>query len=372
MSWFAGHSAAQQEALFLKRARGLMLGLALGEALRFADRPRIPVTTGAQLASVTAESIVRWEIRAEEKACHPPAVLWHGLHRWAYGRGELGDEVIARWRSGTESSWPDGWLHGTSATSDAEGSSPTTISALRGARMGTPAAPTNTSDSYQCLVRTLPLAIAMPELDTHTAALVRDCAALTHGATAGLDAAVTAVEILGNLLRSQFPLDTPGLVGSAVRSLRFSPTATADKLSGIASGSKGDSHRLRQLASDATAAPVLAAGLYAANSARTGRDVPAALDLTLFSASQSKGVGAVAGALIGAAHGPDVFDPLLLSRLDIAWIVDALAHDVVNQLFHQPGGVPLFMVPSGTDGSTRPDQSGTVTDPNWRTRYPGW
>ncbi|GAA1859539.1 hypothetical protein GCM10009836_44700 [Pseudonocardia ailaonensis] len=65
--------------------------------------------------------------------------------------------------------------------------------------------------------------------------------------------------------------------------------------------------------------------------------------------------GPVAGALLGATCGVESLPVALLARLDLAWVVDVLARDIVAQQFDHPAGS---------------DQN-KGTDPHWSERYPG-
>lgn len=372
MSWNLADLPHIDERILVKRVRGLMLGLVLGEALQYSDRTRIPPTTGAQLACITAESTIRWEVRASEKTCYPPSVLWHGLQRWGHERGLVDERVAKHWTSGTAQNWPDGWLVGTPAMGVAEGSSPTTVAAIRAVEMPSPDSPPNDADSYQCLVRALPLAVGTPRISHFEAKHVRACVALTHGSPAAAEACLAAVELLGELLRSPLPLGEPGVIASTVAKMSGDAGLHRSRLTHAIATARPQPERVKELASDTTAWAALFGGLYAASSARTASDVSDALKLSQFQASQSKGVGAVAGALLGAAHGPDVFDAATLARLDLGWVADTLARDMVDELLRHPDGAVPFMIPSGVlhDPSFKLD-AGEV-DPFWRSRYPGW
>ncbi len=299
MSWNLADLPRVDERVLVKRVRGLMLGLVLGEALQYSDRARIPPTTGAQLACITAESTIRWEVRASDKTCYPPGVLWHGFQRWGHERGLLDERVTRNWASGTTQSWPDGWLVGTPATGAAEGSSPTTVAAIRAIEMPSPDSPPNDVDSYQCLVRALPLAVGTPRISRYEAKHVRACVALTHGSPAAAEACLAAVELLGELLRSPLPLEEPGVIASTVAKMSGDAGSHRSRLTQAIATARPKPQRVEELASNTTAWATLLGGLYAASSARTTSDVTNALRITQFHASQSKGVGAVAGALLG-------------------------------------------------------------------------
>ncbi|MEU6770188.1 hypothetical protein [Streptomyces sp. NPDC046759] len=64
----------------------------------------------------------------------------------------------------------------------------------------------------------------------------------------------------------------------------------------------------------------------------------------------------MAGALLGALHGAEALPVDLISRHELAWVLDTLARDLVVQLTDSPSG-------------------GEYTagwDQYWWDRYPGW
>jgi ADP-ribosylglycohydrolase len=67
-------------------------------------------------------------------------------------------------------------------------------------------------------------------------------------------------------------------------------------------------------------------------------------------------VACVAGALLGAAHGVEALPIDLISRHELAWVLDTLAHDLIAQFADSPSG----------------DGYGGGWDPHWWGRYPGW
>ena len=107
------------------RARGLMLGLALGESVGLGRHRAGAVTeTGAggptssgtitagvatQLAAFTLEGYIRAAARMAHKGiCDPPGILWRAYRRWATGQGiDLPADATMPF-SGPHP--PDGWL----------------------------------------------------------------------------------------------------------------------------------------------------------------------------------------------------------------------------------------------------------------------
>jgi ADP-ribosylglycohydrolase len=116
-----------------------------------------------------------------------------------------------------------------------------------------------------------------------------------------------------------------------------------------------ESGQLTRFAAEPSAVAALAGGLYVAASFPK-RD--AVRDALLFAASAGDGghVATVAGALLGAAHGPDALPVSWLSRLELIWVADTLARDLVRQLTESPAG----------------SEYAEATDPSWWDRYPGW
>ena len=76
---------------FEGRARGLMIGLLLGDALAAdngPDKGRLESTCLGQLACFTLESAIRACVRQDNRGvCDPAAVIWHGWRRWAVIQG---------------------------------------------------------------------------------------------------------------------------------------------------------------------------------------------------------------------------------------------------------------------------------------------
>ena len=124
---------------------------------------------------------------------------------------------------------------------------------------------------------------------------------------------------------------------------------------------------LAQHANDRTAFAALRGALYVAGSFPQPDQVADAL---LFaSTGPGSGVGAVAGALLGAMHGVDALPPSLVSRLELAWIADTLARDLVSEINDSPGGHETL-----TKAESGIYQVGWEegADPRWWQRYPGW
>ncbi|NED32214.1 ADP-ribosylglycohydrolase family protein, partial [Streptomyces sp. SID8499] len=116
-----------------------------------------------------------------------------------------------------------------------------------------------------------------------------------------------------------------------------------------------DARRLARLAPDPTAPSALLGGLYVAASFPERDQVAAALRFAA-GAPDGDSVACVAGALLGAAHGAEALPLDLVSRHELAWVLDVLARDLVAQLTDRPGGAEY------TPG----------WDEHWWDCYPGW
>ncbi|SCG38782.1 ADP-ribosylglycohydrolase family protein [Micromonospora coxensis] len=376
---------ARVTATQLPQVRGAMLGLMLGDAIgatggKVPDDGLLPSTCAGQLACYTVEGLIRAWIRADLKGiCHPPSVVWHAYHRWAAGQMILG---IKRWGSPDEA-WPDGWLADVPALAQRRGSAPATVSALQQQVAGTLQEPVGASLGAHALTRSLPAGIG--EWGTYPGSLAAEIAALTHRGEAVSAAAVGAtiigfatdgrsvshsVEDARKLWASRH-LEAELTAEDKLAAAAMGPaTAALEAASTAARSSPGRRSVLGRLAPDRRAVSALAGGLYVALSATVGRSSPPGPDdlrtALLLAARAGNGAhaAAVAGAVLGAAHGVDALPVDWLSRLELAWVADSLAHDTVRQFTEHPAGADLLFL---AEVMKQPD-----TDPNWRRRYPGW
>ena len=342
------------------KMRGLMLGLALGEALGNHPPPVGALRSGVatQLACFTIEGLIRAGMRTSHKGnCHPPGVIWHAYCRWATVQGITPRPFEAQLAS-SGSQWPDGWLVKVPILSERRGNAPSTVHALRVGKAGSPAHPMNKSRGCQGLIRTLPIGVVADEDKKQWAAeLARDAAALTHGHPSVLATASAGAVIVGHCLGGD---DTRRSLESGMAEAKayLAGVPEASALPGAMNAgfqSPRELERLRQLAPASTSTAAMKGGLYVAASFPKREDVGAALAFAAL-APHGKSVAAVAGALLGAVHGASALPVDLVSRLELAWVVDTLARDVVIELTDSPGG----------SAYTPP------RDPTWRDRYPGW
>ncbi|MEU7889006.1 ADP-ribosylglycohydrolase family protein [Microbispora bryophytorum] len=349
-----------EQATWVNRVRGLVLGLALGDSLGRGTMPTSgPIVAGVstQLAAFTIDGVIRASIRSTHKGiCHPPSVVWHAYCRWAALQGiEMHDEH-RHWSEGS-GHWPDGWLAGVPQMRERRGSAPATVKALNQPEQGTIRRPATHSRGFHALTRSLPLAaLSRTMSEIQLADLTRDVAALTHGDPRAHEATAAAVVLAGRCLSTRrleeaaepdadrpWPPAAGTLLDEACAILAQAWQAPRQKA------------RLARVAPDATAPSALLGGVYVAAS---WPEPAEALEALAFAATAPDGdcVAAVAGAMLGALHGVDVWPVELLSRLELAWVMDTLARDLVSEVTDSPGG----------SGYTPPE------DPFWLDRYPGW
>ncbi|MGW4983377.1 ADP-ribosylglycohydrolase family protein, partial [Streptomyces mirabilis] len=228
-----------------------------------------------------------------------------------------------------------------------------------------------TSRGCHALTRTLPVAVVgAAHGSAQSAQLAREIAALTHGDTAAQSAAAHAAVLVDHCLTST-PEMRDSLFGeqSQVRQalmdgIRALPDADPgltddehDRLTAAlrhAEDQPADAGRLAKLAPDATAPSALLGGLYVAASFPDRAQVNAALRFAA-GAPDGDSVACVAGALLGAAHGVEALPTGLISRHELAWVLDTLARDLIAQLTDSPSG----------------SEYTTGWDPHWWDRYPG-
>ena len=309
------------------RVRGLLLGLALGDSLErasgsFPRRGAIEVGVGTQLAAFTVDGLVRAFASAGTLVPGQVApALWNGIARWGAQQGI----VVPIDSPGIPI--PDGWISSVPALGERRGSAPATVSALRRGRPGTLDKPANNSGGTQAVLRTLPTAVVRRVLPPEGAfgevvAEFASYASLTHGGDAARDASlVTASVALGCLegldVREAVAASSFNEMGSYLGAARD-----------FAVGRPRHSGELRPyMSGDAMSA--MMGGVYTAISFPEAGDVLDALDF----ASRlpgGRGVAAVAGALIGAVHGVHALPVDLVSRLELSWVLDTLARDLVD------------------------------------------
>ncbi|WP_345411469.1 hypothetical protein [Pseudonocardia xishanensis] len=315
----------------LSRVRGLLLGLALGDAVAAGDdraSGALTATVTTQLACFTSEAVVRMWVRGDHKGIGPAL----GIHRNAYRRWAriqgigLGDNDIEL----------DGWLHEVPRLARRRGNAPAVVTALQRGR-GVEAAPAPaTSGGHHALTLLLPGAVAPWLTGQH----VRQLVAATHGAPEASAAAVLGVALARAALDSES-------TSEVLKLCRDEPL-----LGGVA----GAELPLSRIAAGHDAVSALRGGV--ALLARCPEGSPDTVRSALLSARRAgvpAAVGPVAGALLGAVHGVGSLPVDMLDRLDVAWVVDTLARDLVAQDLDKPGG----------------SEFEPARDAAWWSRYPG-
>ncbi|SBT42464.1 ADP-ribosylglycohydrolase family protein [Micromonospora auratinigra] len=339
----------------LATARGCLLGLLLGDAIG-AVAGTVPIdgplrsTSAGQLACFTVEGVIRANLRSTHRGiCHSASVVRHAYTRWAALQGAPG---IHRWR---EDHWPDGWLAQVPAIAAHRGTAPATVSALqRHAFVGSTDHPDWTSTGAHALTRTLPVGLTA-WWGGQAGRYAGDLAATTHAPEA-VDAALVGAAVVAGAGRS-------GNVATAVAQarqegqelVRVMPGTTLSAAVEAADERPRRADVLTQLAPDGRAASALAGGVYVALSFPERGRLRDAL-LLAGSVPHGEHVAATAGAILGSAHGVDALPLELVSRLELAWVADVLARDLVAEFTDSPAG-----------NGYRP-----AADPEWLTRYPGW
>jgi hypothetical protein len=309
----------------LSRVRGLLLGLALGDALTRPDQTASGLLLGTpttQLACFTTEGTIRALVRADHRGTGPaPGVLFFAYRRWACGQGIPIPRPVQR----------SGWLHRVPALAERRGDAPAVVAALQAARDPAPAAAPATSRGHHALSPRLPLAAVAAPADW-----TREVVLGTHGDPDAVRAAVAGVELARAVLRT----------GSVLDALRAAQEPVLEEVR--AGGAPA------ALAPDHSAVSALRGGVALA----VGCPGPAAIAQTLSAARELPvpgAVGPVAGALLGAAHGAEALPVELVARLELGWAVDTLARDLVAQIEDRPGGSE-YQQPA---------------DRHWYPRYPG-
>lgn len=345
----------------IRRTRGLLLGVALGGTVGSyggtipGSSEPLRATTATQLACFTAEGLIQCHLRSRmREIMSPPNIwVWFALVRWARGQHlPISSPILQEL---DESHLEIGWLRRVPILREHRGYAPATVAAMRANRMGTRAKPVTTSHGAQALVRTLPLAAfsaAAASRDIYE--IAADTAAVTHGDPKGYLAAAE-----GTVLATEFATatDPQTAVSCALMELSFSEDRKPhlDRYADAASdavNNPADPTVLKRYGSDRSSHAVLSAALYAATSFPEYDQVCNALRFASAGADRGS-VAAVTGALLGAMHGADALPVDLVSRLELAWVADTLARDIVTEVVDKP------------------DEAYDCSEPRWHERYFG-
>lgn len=355
------------------RVRGLMLGLALGDAVgsRASEVPEAGVLkagVATQLAAWTVEASLRTISRSGSLEPSADLIARHAYQRWAMLRGAKPDPGVY-WKpfqvaegKPEHEEWR-GWLVDVPGMRKVRGSSPSTMGSLQSGKAAR-------SGGCQAFLRVLPIAVLAISDQPYVQAKVSDTpvrlaaeewarrlALMTHDDGDDQNLSVLGVRMLESAL-----LATDGL-RSAVERIITTPMATRDP--GLAEalwlGLREPCvvRHLEQIAPDKTARSALLGGIYVAASFPDQDTVAEAIEFAGW-AKDGDSVGAFAGAILGARHGFESLPAAWLHRLELGWAMDRLAADLCVVLEAQRELV--------ADHQLRDEI--VAKDPWWQTKYP--
>ncbi|MEZ5114778.1 MAG: ADP-ribosylglycohydrolase family protein [Candidatus Nanopelagicales bacterium] len=352
------------------RARGLLLGGAVGDALGAAVEfwswaeivsrlgplgvtDLVPaygragaVTDDTQMTVFTAEGLIRAHVRYRSRGITTvPGVVLHAYQRWLRTQGETPPDDTA----------VDGWLSGESWLHHRRAPGTTCLSALRRVRMAGPYRADNDSKGCGGVMRVAPVGLAMagPEQSYDTAV---ELAALTHGHADGQQPAgvlAAAVWLLAHGAAS---------VGEAVRAALDLPAARRPEAAAtVAAVSAGLGLAGRGLASPAEL-DALGGGwvgeealAMAVACAAAEAPVRSALLAAVNHSGDSDSTGSIAGQLLGTAYGEAGLPADWVAAVEGRETLEALADDLAAEF----------------DPDADPGREWEPDD-GWRERYPGW
>ena len=346
------------------KVRGLLLGLALGDAIgsKASEIPRegqLDAGVATQLAAWTTEGLLRTATRYGGYVIgNPLSVVQYAYQRWATLRG--GVPQTDDWNPYFELDGIEiiGWLAQVPAMKNERGSSPSTMNAVLTGR------PT-TSAGCQAMLRGLPIAAFIgqrsdrhPNQAEQIERYARSLAVLTHDHELSSASAAFSVRLAAECLTEERAFEpafrralddriAPPIAERLVAAYNYAKEAPCAP------------ETLERLAPDKTGASALAGGIYVAMSFPDADTVSEALEFAGW-APDGDSVAAVAGALLGALHGFEALPVALTSRLELGWVVDALARDLALQVRENQAG-----------GGWKGDGNEDPLDPWWDTKYPG-
>lgn len=352
----AGQLRALQEALppLSRRAesiRAMMHGGALGDAMgaeiefwslaqikaRFPNGidQLIPhqgkigaITDDTQMSLFTAEGLIRAKIRGVLKGVsHPASVVHHALQRWMKTQGEMTAAGICEVGLVTDTR-----LHARRAPGL------TCLSALRGA-MPEGGVARNNSKGCGTIMRVGPMAFVNV---SDRSELARQTSALTHGHSAGIEAAVAFANILGSYAEHR-SLNRAILL--ALQECRSDEVKIAI-LNALQAPTDGKPETVEALGGGWVAEEALAIAIYAA---RCARDLDHGLQIALIHSGDSDSTGAIAGNLLGLMFPEQVRQHALHEKVECADLIERIARDLEKL----------------------PEMDSRLAEA-WFDRYPGW
>ena len=297
------------------RVRGLVLGLALGDAVGSRSRGASPsgaLVAGAatQLALATIDGLVRAEVSRPEAMLNQAtdvaaSEVAEAYRRWAVRRGEVPLEVAEN----------SGWTADVPQLALKRGSSPTTVQAIL----------TNDvvdSIGYHALLRALPIAAwNRPQMGV---------ASKSIGFSHNTERTWTLTNLMMLLLKHALKcgdLDAAVAFTANEMGVRTKPAMHLAAVRERAASQPCVPEVLRTFAPGRTVVSAVTGGLYVALSYPDADTIGEALEFAR-SAVSGNAVGAVAGAILGAVHGVHALPAGLVSQLELGWAADALARDL--------------------------------------------
>ncbi|MEV0845283.1 ADP-ribosylglycohydrolase family protein [Streptomyces sp. NPDC049954] len=365
--------AEQQD--YRSRVRGALLGTALGDALgaplagldeeglRPAHGPggtadllpahgrRGAVTSVTQLALFSADGLIRAQVRRDTGAWHPPTDLHAAYRRWAATQRDWGpDERRAE----------DGWLARQEWLYARRAPDRDCLTGLGDATPGTLDQPKNPKARGAApATRSAPFGLLVGWDPALVLQLAVECAAQTHGhPVSGLVAGAHALLVHGvarGAPLEQAVTETTALLAGrpghepVTAALARALTAAAQAAERPVGPAQADV-RIAELVGASGPEDCLAAAVYAA---RVATDVRAGLSCAVRHLGDSSAVGALCGALLGAAHGETALPPGWLAELEGRATILELADDFAMEM---------------TQGASL--HSPVAAAPGWLSRYP--
>lgn len=314
-----------------RQVRGLLHGVAVGEALGAGASNRGVLHHGVatQLACFTAAASIRTSLRRSlTGAADARADLLDAYRRWA--------------RVWTAPGRPQpagaAWLDEVPLLLHPAGEAGDTLRGLATGIGGTRTDPVTTADGWHALVRALPLAVQVardPGAAVHTAV---DSAALTHGPRAHAPTGL-AVLLAGAALATGSTVEAVagGITSGILLGLDFTAVSLVDDAVRAARETPASVVVLRAGATDESSAATLWGAVYCLLSHPGASGSRAALALAA-AAPHPVAVSAVTGALLGAAHGDAALPQAVLTRIDLAYVIDRLARDLTRESTRNPDG----------------------------------
>ncbi len=340
----------QSAALMARRvetARGMMLGLALGDSWpdQGSAADLIPAGVGTQLACATVHGLI-CALERGGRALPPEYAhtTFTALHQWAAAQ-KLTGTLTGRDRV------PPSWLATVPGYAQRRGSAPATVRALRHGQ-GAPLDGSNNSLGAHALVRTLPVGLLAATLGPPVLAEAAAIAATTHGHPLASLSAPVAASLVWAAEVSPDPI--PQTLDRWLNEVIPEVAHTTDRIKTAVTAAlvePGDPDRLQALAPDRTAISALAGAVYCIASHPEPEALPQALDLAI-TARDARSTAAITGAVLGTFHRSASVIAAGAAQLELAWLATTLATDLAMELTL----TPLGLQPDGTHWLTDWDQ----------------